>query len=152
NDPVCLVLKTSLDDFTTSLRSFRHLFRHRFGTTSDALARLLQHVPDPASVVLINEELSEEQLYALHLLGDCYVSLCRSEGWGMGAYEAAWLGKPIVMTGFGGQRAYLPPEYSYLVDYNLVPAHDSLVGTSYSPDQMWADPHLTHAATLMRSV
>jgi glycosyltransferase involved in cell wall biosynthesis len=81
-----------------------------------------------------------------------YISLCRSEGWGLGAFNAAALGKPVIMTGFGGQLDYLLPEYAYLVDYTLVPVEDSNGRPSYCKDQRWAEPSLSHASILMRHV
>ena len=41
-------------------------------------------------------------------------------GGGWGAFEAARLGKPVIMTGYGGQLDYLDAELSHLVDYTLV--------------------------------
>ena len=41
---------------------------------------------------------------AIHAIGDCYVSLTHGEGWGMGAFDAATLGKPVLITGWGSPR------------------------------------------------
>jgi glycosyltransferase involved in cell wall biosynthesis len=43
----------------------------------------------------------------LHCLGDVYVSMAHGEGWGLGAFDAAALGRPLLMTGWGGHRDYL---------------------------------------------
>jgi glycosyltransferase involved in cell wall biosynthesis len=89
---------------------------------------------------------------ALHARGDCYVSLCRSEGWGIPPFDAAARATPVVITGFGGQLAYLDADSAFLVEYDLVPVDDPVGGISYTPDQHWAHPSLEHAAEQLRRV
>jgi glycosyltransferase involved in cell wall biosynthesis len=84
--------------------------------------------------------------------GDCFISLGRGEGWGMGSYEAAWRGKPIIITGLGGVLDYLPENLSYRVSYGLIPVCCEKGGQSYTLDQLWAEPDLAHARQLMRQV
>ena len=91
-------------------------------------------------------------MLALHGLGDCYVSLARTEGWGLGAYEAAMLGKPVVMTGYGGQLDFLDPNLANLVDYELVPVNEPNWSANYRADDVWAEPSIDHAASLLRDV
>ncbi len=61
----------------------------RRGTTAWTLARLLAEYRDPPAVRLVTQELSEIEVGGLHLRGDCFVSLCHSEGWGLlfGAHD-----------------------------------------------------------------
>ncbi len=100
----------------------------------------------------MTDVLSESQIRRLHLRGDCYVSLCRGEGWGIGAFDAAAHGNPVVMTAFGGQLDYLKRELAYLVNYELVPVINPQAPLSYSPDQRWAEPDIQHGAQLLRHV
>ena len=39
--------------------------------------------------------------------GDCYLTLARGEGWGIGAFDASAYGNPVVATGWGGFLEYL---------------------------------------------
>jgi glycosyltransferase involved in cell wall biosynthesis len=103
-------------------------------------------------IALLTEELPEEELHALHAIGDCYISLCRAEGWGLGAFEAGWMGKPVVMTGWGGQTAFLRPETSFLVDWRQVPVRPATANRSYTPNQNWAEPDMASAIAAMRTV
>ena len=48
---------------------------------------------------------------------DCYVSLHRSEGFGLTLGEAMALGKPVIATGFCGNVDFMTPENSWLVRY-----------------------------------
>ena len=133
SDPTTLVIKTTSRDFTaTGLR------RRLRPTSAGALRRLVRRFPRPPRVRLITDDLSDAQMRRLHRRGDCYVSLCRGEGWGIGAFDAATYGKPVVMTAFGGQLDYLAADHAYLVGSDLVPVTDPESALSYSPDQRWA--------------
>jgi glycosyltransferase involved in cell wall biosynthesis len=145
-----LVVKTSPEDFTA---------RHADGqgpagpgSSAFALARVLGEFQAPAPVRLVTRELADNEIDALHARGDCYLSLCRSEGWGNPPFDAAAFGNPVVITGFGGQLDYLDTETAFLVDYELVPVEDPSGGGSYTPDQRWAEPSSEHAAALLRQV
>jgi glycosyltransferase involved in cell wall biosynthesis len=86
---------------------------------------------------------------------DCYVSLHRSEGFGLTLAEAMWLGKPAIATAYGGNLEFMSPENSRLVNYTMAPvgeaAAKSTTGTArYPADAMWADPDLDAAADAMR--
>jgi glycosyltransferase involved in cell wall biosynthesis len=77
--------------------------------------------------------------------------LCRGEGWGLGAFDAAAYGKPVVTTGFGGHLDYLA-DSPYLVGFELVPVRDPAGIPSYAPNQRWAEPDVDHGAMLLREV
>jgi glycosyltransferase involved in cell wall biosynthesis len=148
-DRVLLVVKTSHFDRRTAPTAVPSVAGK--GTSAWALARLLASHADPPPVRLITRALAEYELCALHRRGDCYVSLARGEGWGLGAFDAAAHGNPVVTTGFGGQLDYLG-DSPLLVRFELVPVHDPAGFPSYAPDQRWAEPDVDHAATLLREV
>jgi glycosyltransferase involved in cell wall biosynthesis/SAM-dependent methyltransferase len=101
-------------------------------------------------VHVVDRYLSTEDRDALVAGCDCYVSLHRSEGFGLTLAEALARGKPVVATRFGGNTDFMTDENSFLVDYTL--ARVGKDGENYPPDGRWADPDLDHAAELMRSV
>jgi hypothetical protein len=148
-DPVLLVVKTSHHDRRGPPPPGRQTVEP--GTSAWALTRLLAHHRNPAAVQLVTRELSDDDLRALHERGNCFVSLCRSEGWGLGAFDAAAYGNPVVTTGFGGHLDYLAGSH-YLVRFELVPVDDPAGYPSYAPDQQWAEPDLDHGAELLRQV
>jgi hypothetical protein len=81
---------------------------------------------------------------------DCYVSLHRSEGFGLTIAEAMLLGTPVVTTAYGGPMDFATPFNAALVDHRLVaigPGQDP-----YPADGEWAEPDLGHAAAQMRAV
>jgi glycosyltransferase involved in cell wall biosynthesis len=146
DDPVVLIIKTTPGDHTR-----RAWFGKRRGTRQ-TIQRILRRHERPARLLLLTDTMSDEGILELHAAGDCYVSLTHSEGWGLGAFDAAAFGRPVIMTGFGGQLDYLEPDAAYLVDYQLIPVQDRRGRDSYSSDQRWAQPDLGQAAQFMRQV
>jgi glycosyltransferase involved in cell wall biosynthesis len=66
------------------------------------------------------------------------VSLTHGEGWGMGAFEAAALGKPVLITGFGGPCEFLGDDYPGLIGYTMVPVAGWTRNASFQAPQRWA--------------
>lgn len=152
-EPVRLVLKTSERDLTRHSRAFA-LWRlaRLWHTSRRALARLRSRQDRPAPVELIAGDLSREEILDVHRAGHCFVSLTRGEGWGLGAFEAAGIGNPVVITGLGGHLDFLDPDLAYLVDYELAPCRVGHWESSFDEGQRWAEPSLEHAAWQMRRV
>jgi glycosyltransferase involved in cell wall biosynthesis len=146
-DPVTLVIKTTREDLTRpGLGERWHV------STRRTVRAMLGEYRDPAAVVLLDQKLSATEMLALHARGDCYVSLTRSEGWGLGAFDAAAYGTPVIITDYGGQLDYLQPQPAGLVRSTLVPVCDPPGYPSFAPDQNWAEPSLQHASDLMRAM
>jgi glycosyltransferase involved in cell wall biosynthesis len=153
DDRVLMVIKTCAKDITQWHRHWKNGFRRRHPSPIQTVCSLATRHPRHAPVIVIaDEDLSDAQMLALHEMGDCFVSLTRTEGWGLGAFEAARLGKPIVMTGYGGQLDFLDPELAYLVDYQMVSVHEPTWSTSYRQTDQWAEPSVQQAACYMRQV
>jgi glycosyltransferase involved in cell wall biosynthesis len=103
------------------------------------------------SVFLIFENLTNQEILALHSFGDCYVSLNKGEGFGLTIFDAFNYKKKVIATGYGGQVDFLGENYSGLVKYKIdkVSGMDKF-STNYSVDQEWAYPDLEHAYELMK--
>lgn len=116
----------------------------------DELARLRDVAAGDPRIELRDGFLSREEMSGLQNSVDCYVSLHRAEGFGLGMAECMYLGKPVIATGYSGNLDFMDRDNSLLVDYKMVPLHDG----DYMcwRGQHWADPDVTHAARLMRQV
>lgn len=152
-DPVLLVIKTSPRDVTRLRRDWRSGFRRTHPSPLDTIARG-QGKASPRVAAIADETLSHGELLALHELGDCYVSLARAEGWGLGTFDAARLGRPVLATGWGGPLSYLgddgtPPG---LVACDMVAVNEPPWLGSYTADQLWAEPSIVDAAERLRAV
>jgi glycosyltransferase involved in cell wall biosynthesis len=103
-----------------------------------------------ADIHLIDESLSRPQRDALIIACDAFVSLHRSEGFGLGLAEAMAVGKPVIGTAYGGNVDFMTPSNSYLVGWS--PTKVGPEGELYPAGGTWAEPDLDHAASLMRHV
>ncbi len=113
-------------------------------------ARLLAAAAEHPDVHLLDGYLSPAENDAMIAACDCYVSLHRSEGFGLTPAEAMALGKPVIATGYSGNLDYMTPRNARLVDYELVPIGPG--NAPYPADGEWASPSVEHAAHLMREV
>jgi len=116
----------------------------------ERLARLREAVADRPDVHVIDQFVPETERAALMAACDCYVSLHRSEGFGLTLGEAMALGKPVIGTGYSSNLDFMSPENSYLVRHEMTEVGPE--GENYPAEGRWAEPDLDHAAQLMREV
>jgi len=114
------------------------------------MERLRAAAAADSRITLMDTCLTRDDMNALLASCDCYVSLHRSEGFGLMIAEAMWLGKPVIVTGYSGNMDFTNDSNSFLVGYDL-----TVVGPGsrpYDPDELWADPRVDEASTQMRMV
>ncbi|MDV6014550.1 FkbM family methyltransferase [Haloechinothrix sp. LS1_15] len=112
--------------------------------------RLRLHIADDERIELIESHLDDAALDALYRDSDCYVSLHRSEGFGLTVAEAMIRGLPVIATDYGGTAEFITPACGWPIDYRLVPVGEG--NHPYPPQAMWAEPDLDAAAAAMRQV
>lgn len=119
---------------------------HRFPEWQQRLREAVASV----NGTLIEETLDREHVNALYCLADAYVSLHRSEGFGLTVAEAMRMGKPVIATDYGGPHDFLNQSNGYPVRYRLVELERDY--GPYRAGNVWADPDVEHAAELMQRV
>jgi glycosyltransferase involved in cell wall biosynthesis len=112
-------------------------------------ARLAREA-DAAGVTVIDRVVPRPEVQSLLAACDSYVSLHRSEGFGMTMAEAMLLGKPTIATGYSGNLDFMTAENSYLVDAHRVSLDRDC--PPYAKGCTWSEPSVEHAARLMRQV
>jgi glycosyltransferase involved in cell wall biosynthesis len=105
---------------------------------------------ESVSGLLIDSYLNRSTLNTLYNLCDCFVSLHRSEGFGLSMAEAMYLGKPCIATGYSGNLDFMTHANSYLVEYKPVVLERDY--GPYAAGSHWADPNIEQAAQLMQQV
>ena len=114
-----------------------------------AFKRLIDATRGRPDIHVIDGYVSADQKNAMMAACDCYVSLHRSEGFGLTMAEAMSYARPVIATGYSGNLEFMNDENGYLVPYTLTEIPG---GSAYPAGAHWADPDLIAAATLMRRV
>lgn len=120
------------------------------GSFDPAYLQRLQAECMQPNILLIDEIMSRDKIDSLFCLCDAYVSLHRSEGFGITLAEAMLAEKPVIATAWSGNLDFMTDENSYLVKSRLIE-----LDTNYGPymsGEFWAEPDLEHAAQLMKQV
>ena len=121
-----------------------------------SLARPLLDAMDTVDGLVMNAELRRSDMNGLLERADVYVSLHRSEGFGLGLAEAMYLGTPVISTAYSGNMDFTTPGNSCLVGYSMRRVRESdhrhypAAETLYRSGFVWADPDLDLAARWMR--
>ena len=95
---------------------------------------------------LITHVMPRAEVEGLMAQFDLYLSMHRSEGFGLTIAEAMWLGVPVVATGYSGNMDFMTEANSYPVRYR-----ETVVRENEGPFQLgtvWAEPDVGHAAAL----
>ena len=114
------------------------------------LERLRLEIGSRPDIVLLDGYLDGDHVSALMAVSDCYVSLHRSEGFGLTMAEAMALGKPVIATGYSGNLDFMDDNTAYLVPWTYAEVPSGC--DPYPVGAKWADPDLDEAARLMRHV
>jgi len=142
NDKVRLLIKTHYKNYTPNNKKY----------CLDKISDLVKDYTDLPEIHYLIDNASERDILALHSLGDCYVSLTKSEGFGIPIFDAFNYRKPIIVTGYGGHMDFLGKTYKGLVDFKMDYIKDmESFSTNYSNDTVWAYPNLDTAGELMKS-
>jgi len=137
-------------------------FKHAFGRDPSAclILRCLDLDAYPAGLALIRSQIAgfnNIRLYtnigtsigSVMQAADVYLSLHRSEGFGLTLLEAMAAGRPVIATNWSGNIDFMTPEDSLLIGYRLIPVHDPQ-GTYQLADSHWAEPDIESAAGVLR--
>ena len=142
------------------IEAFSSAFRNGEGPTlvikvinghveSGNLERLKWAAAERQDIVIMDQYLDHATNLAVMASCDCYVSLHRSEGFGLTLAEAMALAKPVIATGYSGNLDFMTPETCYMVPwvFGEVPPGCQ----PYPSGARWAEPDLEVAAQMMQA-
>lgn len=116
----------------------------------DLLNLALREIRDDHRMHWIDQSMSPHRRYDLINACDCYVSLHRSEGFGLSLAEAMLMEKPVIATGFSGNLDFMTPQNSFLCKYAMAPIGPG--NYPYPAEGVWANVDIDDAAHWMRYV
>jgi glycosyltransferase involved in cell wall biosynthesis len=112
------------------------------------VANLKNRIGQSSNIVFLDEYFQYKDLLRLIQLANCYVSLHRSEGLGLGLAEAMKLGTLVIATNYSGNTDFMSAEDALLVDYTLIPVQNG--DYPYSKGNVWAEPYQSDAIEQMK--
>lgn len=103
-----------------------------------------------SNIIIFDSSMDKMKVHSLIEACDTFVSLHRSEGFGLVMAEAMCLGVPVIATNWSANTDFMKADNSCLVDFKFID-----VGSNYfkaKPGQRWADPNIEHAAFYMKKL
>ncbi len=113
----------------------------------EALSALQDIAASDDRIILYDGFFNRDEMLALLKAADTYVSLHRSEGFGLHLAESMYMGKTVIATAYSGNMEFMDDDNSLLVGYSLRPLQAGEYPEWHG--QHWAEPDLAHAARLM---
>ncbi|MSU22387.1 MAG: glycosyltransferase [Opitutus sp.] len=113
-------------------------------------AALQASVSDLPGTVLLADTLSRADIYALEAACDCFVSLHRSEGFGLAVAESMFLGKPVISTDWSATAEFVNAANGCPVRAKVITLAQN--HGPYAKGSTWADPDPVHAAEWMQKL
>lgn len=101
------------------------------------------------SIYIILDNLSRNQIVALHSFCDCYVSLNKGEAFGLTVFDANNFKKPLITTKYGGPLDFVDNEKMVNCKIEKVKGMESF-SKIYTEEQSWAYPDLDDAFDKMK--
>ena len=118
--------------------------------TSDSMVKLRSIIGKREDIHILQGSLSKTEIDSLIAATDCYVSLHRSEGFGLAPAEAMALAKPVILTNWSGSLEYTDAEHCLPISYELVDLEQDY--GPYKKGQRWADPSLAESSAAMKKL
>jgi len=120
-------------------------------------SELLRCIGGDPRIYFIENSLKDDDLDKLFLRADSYVSLHRSEGFGLNILQALARGKATIATNYGGCTDFfddpLIQKAHHLIPYTLVPIANKYKYNPYKiKNAQWAEPDMAAAVSAMREV
>lgn len=113
---------------------------------------LSELVGQSRNVLIIDAQLEEAELSSLQRSCDVFISLHRSEGYGLNIHEALLCNKPVVATHWSANVEYGANYSHYYPVRNRPIKYRDWTHHYEDEDFSWADPDISHAAELLLSI
>lgn len=140
------LIKSFLNAFQLNDKSVRLVLKS-VGLTRELIEYLTSISHNDPRISIINERYTPSDMDLLMRSADCFVSLHKSEGFGMNIAKAMASGVPVICSGYSGNLDFCEQDNSYLIPCKEVPANNKLYAGG-----IWGDPNIDDAIYAMRLV
>ncbi len=120
-------------------------------TYPSGLSAIQEIVDGWSNIRIVESIMTEAEALELYNHSDIYLSLHRSEGFGLPLLEAMEKGLHVIATNWSGNVDFMVGPRCHLVPFNMIPAHDPQ-DTYNHTDMLWADPAVESAAQILRNI
>ncbi|MGE4317496.1 MAG: glycosyltransferase family 4 protein [Deferribacterales bacterium] len=124
-----------------------HSGRHDF---TNERKMLYDNIKNDPKIFIIDKVLTRQEQDSLQNCIDCYISLHRSEGFGLNIAECMALGKPVIATDYSGNTDFMSSDEAFAVPYTMTDVKENEYPCWQG--QHWAEPDLGAAAEYMRKI
>ncbi|MFH1067124.1 MAG: glycosyltransferase family 4 protein [bacterium] len=114
----------------------------------DDFAKLQEAARQTPNCFILSKTLPRHEVYELEQACDCFVSLHRSEGFGLAVAEAMYLGKPVISTDWSATAEFVNAGNGCPVKYQLAEIEKNV--DVYAKGEQWAEADVEHAAHYMK--
>lgn len=119
----------------------------------DAIRSEIQQIIDNDVRILVVEQMwDKEDINALIAESNVYLSLHRSEGFGLTLAEAMLLDTVVVATDWSGNIDFCTEQNSFPVPYNLVGVQSGHAAFEGLEGSQWAEADVSKAAAILRDI
>jgi len=148
-------IKAFVEAFADTDENVLLIVKSHSGTIKD-MKKMKKVAAGESRVFFLDENLSDADNKALQNYQDCFVSLHRSEGYGMNILETMGKGIPVITTNYSGNVEFFHPLKKWIgqchfpVPYKLVKLKKTT--GPYKKGNRWADADVKYAVGAMRKV
>lgn len=118
--------------------------------TPENLSKLMSYIGQRQNVFVISKLMGNVEVQSLIKACDVFLSLHRSEGFGLVMAEAMFLGVPAIATNWSANTDFMKANNSCLVDFSFTDVKNQYYKSRQG--QRWANPDNDHAAEYMRQL
>lgn len=149
HESVGLVIKASKSQV------FKSLYQYSIKDICDKIKTGLKLYTDndlyKSEIILSDNEITDEQMLAIHQDCDCFVSTSRSEGFNLPCLDALGFGNTPIIPNWSGHTDLVNKKNGWLCDYEMVPVHgmNDIMFDLYCGKENWCE---VSTANLMKNM
>ena len=111
---------------------------------------ILKELEGYSNIFIIKDVLEKKHVNSLISCVDVYVTLHRSEGFGLVPAEAMYLGTPVIATNWSANTEFMDENVACIVDYKYITIQKDT--GPFKAGNRWADPDIDQASVYMKKL